>query len=69
MIMSDKYIRVLPQPRLVRVCAWCQPNRIILPDGNPGEVWQDRIDDPPTRPTHGICSRCILEQIEKFINK
>jgi hypothetical protein len=45
---------------LVRVCAWCNPQRLIKPDGTAGNRY---IPDPnDKRPiTHGMCKQCYKD--------
>ena len=40
---------------LIRVCAWCSPQRLIKSDGTAGNRY---IPKPHDKVTHGMCKQC-----------
>lgn len=50
---------VVAKKKLLRVCAWCQPQRKILDDNSPGDLVTAE-EKSAFALTHGMCNPCYV---------
>jgi len=50
---------------LIRVCAWCKPQRLIKPDGTAGNRYIPNPNDSRAI-THGMCKQCHADTMAEI---